>query len=332
MPKLRKRGKVFHSDLYIGPNNRVRKSLGTDERFAYTKLAELIKERDSAKYGSVVRDISWDAFKTRYMAFSATKKAGTHYLDRLAFRLLEQAFPLTRLESVNPERLEMFKAVLQKRGLHDATINRYLRSIKQALGKAIEWKLLERDDAYRRVKYFKEPKGRLYFWTLAEIQKILEVAPPFWKTVVMLGYHAGLRREEIQSLKVSCVDFERNRIHIEPTDDFTPKDYERRFIPMHDSLRAYLKEHLNGSEYALGDNRISPQSMTKQFRKVLKPTNLRGSVGTLRHSFASHCVMNGISLSVLKEWMGHSSIKTTMIYAHLSPEHLDAGINRMPAA
>jgi site-specific recombinase XerD len=42
----------------------------------------------------------------------------------------------------------------------------------------------------------------------------------------------------------------------------------------------------------------------------------------LRHSFASNLAMKGVSLFVIKELLGHTDIKTTMIYAHLRPENL----------
>ena len=42
----------------------------------------------------------------------------------------------------------------------------------------------------------------------------------------------------------------------------------------------------------------------------------------LRHTFASHFMMNGGNILALKKVLGHSSLQTTMIYAHLSPDHL----------
>lgn len=41
--------------------------------------------------------------------------------------------------------------------------------------------------------------------------------------------------------------------------------------------------------------------------------------------------MNGIDARVLQKWMGHANLETTQIYSHLSPEHLDEGINKLPS-
>ncbi len=52
-------------------------------------------------------------------------------------------------------------------------------------------------------------------------------------------------------------------------------------------------------------------------------------IHTLRHTFASHLVMSGVGLSTVKKLMGHSDIQTTMIYAHLAPDHLAEAVDRL---
>ena len=53
---------------------------------------------------------------------------------------------------------------------------------------------------------------------------------------------------------------------------------------------------------------------------------------TLRHTFASHLVMKGVDLPTVQKLMGHSDIQTTMIYAHLAPDHLADAVNKLDLA
>ncbi|WP_226648177.1 tyrosine-type recombinase/integrase [Microbulbifer variabilis] len=74
----------------------------------------------------------------------------------------------------------------------------------------------------------------------------------------------------------------------------------------------------------------------KAFTRVLGACNIQLPKGqashVLRHTFASHFIMRGGNLLTLKEILGHSDIKMTMRYAHLSPEHLEDAISKNPLA
>jgi len=71
-------------------------------------------------------------------------------------------------------------------------------------------------------------------------------------------------------------------------------------------------------------------SIKKAFRRLLERLHIpNASLHTLRHTFASNCVMNGVDLYTVKELLGHSSIKTTEIYAHLSSQFKQAAIEKI---
>ncbi|NQY75475.1 MAG: tyrosine-type recombinase/integrase [Candidatus Margulisbacteria bacterium] len=50
----------------------------------------------------------------------------------------------------------------------------------------------------------------------------------------------------------------------------------------------------------------------------------------MRHTYASHLVMRGVSLRIIRDLLGHSKISTTMIYAYLSPEHIQEAVASLP--
>ncbi|MBN1995968.1 tyrosine-type recombinase/integrase [candidate division KSB1 bacterium] len=82
----------------------------------------------------------------------------------------------------------------------------------------------------------------------------------------------------------------------------------------------YLKE--NGERFSMWIRR----SIVTAYKKAGVD---HFSLLDLRHTFASHLVMDGVDLPTVKELMGHSDISTTMIYAHLAPDHLKGAINRL---
>lgn len=77
-------------------------------------------------------------------------------------------------------------------------------------------------------------------------------------------------------------------------------------------------------------------SCRKAFAQAIKRTKLTfpesQMTHILRHTFASHFMMNGGNILVLKQILGHADIKETMRYAHFAPEHLDDAITKNPLA
>ena len=76
---------------------------------------------------------------------------------------------------------------------------------------------------------------------------------------------------------------------------------------------------------------------TKLRERLIRIANQTGiedltKLHTLRHTYASHLVMNGVDLPTVQRLMGHSDIQTTMIYAHLAPDHLVDAVNKLELA
>ncbi|MBJ9828010.1 tyrosine-type recombinase/integrase, partial [Citrobacter freundii] len=74
----------------------------------------------------------------------------------------------------------------------------------------------------------------------------------------------------------------------------------------------------------------------KTFERVVTKAGIELPDGqcthVLRHTFASHFMMNGGNILVLKEILGHSDIKMTMIYTHFAPTHLEGAVSKNPLA
>ena len=154
--------------------------------------------------------------------------------------------------------------------------------------------------------------------------KELFAAPKLLKhrVVLTLIYSAGLRGQEVINLKISDVDFERKTIHIRQS-----KYKKDRIVPlsgyMSQGIKKYLKAEnphiwlFNGKE---PDGRYSVKGLSWVMRETLKKTSITKEVSlhSLRHSYATHLLEQGVNIVTLKELLGHAEITTTMIYLHVA--------------
>jgi site-specific recombinase XerD len=140
------------------------------------------------------------------------------------------------------------------------------------------------------------------------------------RIVLTLIYSAGLRGQEAVNLKISDIDFERKTIHIRQS-----KYKKDRIIPLSNYMAKGLKKYLkaenphiwlfNGKE---ADGRYSVRGLSWVMRENLKKTSITKQVNlhSLRHSYATHLLEDGLNIVTLKELLGHADISTTMIYLH----------------
>lgn len=154
--------------------------------------------------------------------------------------------------------------------------------------------------------------------------KELFAAPTLLKqrVVLTLIYSAGLRGQEVINLKISDIDFQRKTIHIRQS-----KYKKDRIVPLGESMALGLKKYLkaenphiwlfNGKE---PDGRYSVRGLSWVMRENLKKTSITKEVNlhSLRHSYATHLLEQGLNIVTLKELLGHADITTTMIYLHVA--------------
>lgn len=143
------------------------------------------------------------------------------------------------------------------------------------------------------------------------------------KALLALAYSSGVRREEAQQLKVSNIDSSRMRIHV--TNGKGRKDrYTILSNKALELLRTYYKAsrpsvYLFESSYKKGGF-LSASSLNNIVKNSAKKAGIqkRISFHTLRHTFATHLLEAGVNIKLIQQLLGHSSIKTTMVYLHIA--------------
>ena len=142
------------------------------------------------------------------------------------------------------------------------------------------------------------------------------------RIILTLAYSAGLRSQELIKLKIPDIDFERKTLHIRQS-----KYNKDRIVPLSDYMAKGLNKYLsvehphiwlfNGKE---PNGRYSPKGLSWVMRSALKNTKIakKVSLHSLRHSYATHLLEDGVNIVTIKELLGHATIQTTMIYLHVA--------------
>jgi len=154
--------------------------------------------------------------------------------------------------------------------------------------------------------------------------KELFAAPKLLKQRVVLAliYSAGLRSREVVNLKISDIDFQRKTIHIRQS-----KYKKDRIVLLAESMAVGLKKYLSAENPHIwlfngkkADSRYSVRGLSWVMRETLKKTSITKDVSlhSLRHSYATHLLEQGINIVTLKDLLGHVDITTTMIYLHVA--------------
>lgn len=145
------------------------------------------------------------------------------------------------------------------------------------------------------------------------------------KTLLMLGYSAGLRVSEIVELKISDIDSDRMVINIKKA-----KGKKDRTVMLSEQLLAQLRKYykLFKPKKYLFEGQFNEQYSTRSaqlvFSAAKKKLNIsqKGGIHSLRHSFATHLLEQGTDIRYIQELLGHNSLKTTIRYTHVSVKHL----------
>ena len=146
------------------------------------------------------------------------------------------------------------------------------------------------------------------------------------KLILMLIYSVGLRVSEVVKLKPEDIDAERKLIHIKGA-----KGRKDRYTMLSDvamkTLREYQRKYKLQTWLFLGqrkDKHISIRTVQAIFEQARDKAGIGKdvTVHSLRHSFATHLLENGVDLRYIQELLGHKHSKTTEIYTHVSNKNL----------
>jgi len=192
-------------------------------------------------------------------------------------------------------------------------------------------KTLKRDWSLTGVPVPKREKKIPVVMSRREVDAILgRVRQIRHRAILSLIYACGLRLGEACRIEVRDLDPERGLLHVRGG-----KGAKDRYVPLPPAILPILREcwssHRNtvwlfpwvgrsGRQGQITDRHVPLSTVQQAFRKSYLASGVtkKVSVHSLRHSYATHLLEAGVELRQIQVWLGHSSVTTTAIYAHLT--------------
>ncbi|OGF82911.1 hypothetical protein A2924_00590 [Candidatus Giovannonibacteria bacterium RIFCSPLOWO2_01_FULL_44_16] len=236
---------------------------------------------------------------------------------------------------INTMKIDEFKAKKINEHLANKSVNNYLTILNTCLKAAQEGLGLT---TLPRVKLLKTPPQTYDFLTIDESNNLLANLSGMAREIVLTAIRTGLRKGELKALRWQDIDWVNRRLVVRHswcryTKGLTsPKSNKFRYVPLTDDVYFMLKDRKQETGPIFYTNKRNQNfdywTLKCKMLEACKNANLRFiTVHTLRHTFASHLVMKGAPLIAVQQLLGHSDIRITMRYAHLSQSSLREAIN-----
>lgn len=179
------------------------------------------------------------------------------------------------------------------------------------------------EDRALRLPNLKGQKKLPTVFSQQELKRLFQAPQRLKQRVILcLIYSAGLRVSEVCKLKLTDVDFDRSQLHIRES-----KNNKSRYVVLSSLIGKGLHQYIEGSKpkgYLFnGRDKGTPlghSAVQQTFRLAMEKAAIQkeACVHSLRHSFATHLLEQGVDIVTIKEQLGHARIETTMMYLHIA--------------
>jgi integrase len=321
--RLLKKGPVWYIDFWFKGRRYVMSTKTSIRRIAVQILQEIQGKIARGTFNLEdyeKKEIMLSDFLDRYFQYAASYKAkGTITLEKIITSTFSSIVGNCQLRTIDIQTLDRWKAERMNAPINAVTFNIERRALHAIFNVAKKWDYVS-ENPFREVKKLRVEEHRLFmtneeqmkfFEALADGIKNASRIPRRKKLQLAFLYYefllnTGLRREEGLNLKRSNVDLVQNVIYIEKA-----KDKETRTVPLTQRATRIL-ESLDEKLFSS----LSKDYVTRQFAKHLKDAGLRGfKLHSLRHTTATMMIGHGVDILTVSKILGHSDIRTTMIYA-----------------
>jgi integrase len=266
--------------------------------------------------------------------------------ERLFNAYLKPLLGDTTVDKITPRVIDRITARLQagqlsRRPLKHNTVANILGLLRRMLNVAKRWGHLHEVPEINSLKSKGQRIEGDRWLTEKEATSLIEACEPQWRPMVLVAVRTGLRVGELQGLRWGDVDLDGGRLVVERSwsdqlqDVGPPKGGTAREIPLAwDAVATFraLTETREPKALVFGTDRPFRQDeLRRALRRAQRAAGIDKHVHVhmLRHTWASHCIMQGIASRVVMRWGGWTSEAMLDRYAHLAPREIEAMIQRI---
>ena len=241
-----------------------------------------------------------------------TYKETESYMNRIINEFKNKS--LTNITSINIQ--NYYNSIKTSR-----TKERLFGYFNEFLKKAYNLKLIK-ENPFEFIDKDKKINNKKNAFSIEEQKAILNNINDNMKFLILFYLITGVRRNEALSIEKKDIDFVNNKIYI----NGTKTENSKRNIFISEELKILIKNNLKENKLF----NYSPDYITKTFSTLLKKLNIKGSLHSLRHTYATNINVLTSNIKFIQSQLGHSRAETTLnIYTDFDPNLTKENLNKL---
>jgi len=223
----------------------------------------------------------------------------------------------------SPESLSVdeINCYLYQKTVHEKVCDSYLKHT--VFGVRMWLRLYEKDDVAIKIPVMKKAHTLPEVLSKNECRELFKAPKSFkHRFLLAFAYSTGLRLSELRFVKISDIDVDRMQVRVRQG-----KGRKDRYVVLSLYIKTKLPDYLESYKpetYLFEGNTQGHEMCERSIQNIMfeavKKTNIRKQVSlhTLRHSFATHLLEDGVDLYTIQNLLGHSQLRSTIMYLHIA--------------